>query len=527
MSDHHQKMQRQASILSVPVFSKREQEAEEDDCQAKSSKKRMMMDNVRRVRAVLGGGKQALALVVGVALFVTAHLGNQGFTASYYARVYEKSFSLPSGAVTIGARTGKGGRSLRRTNTISKHILDVAATATTRTDSAAAVPPDTEAVVVLAPEERREQELKVKLSEKTNDLSELSKGSFGGCLMIMDDNHFLVEWLAYHWHVLPLRHLFVLLDEKSQTSPLGIFDRWEQDDHSGSKKARMQIEVVDWTWPRVLAPAENVDPEIVNNTEIRHYIGRQNKFYEKCMQEYKARNWDSWIILTDTDEFIGNNRWQDNKMHPLFDGVIPSANETGSVMKRIQQMSHLGDKCILTNRTHSCEETNEIDTTYSTSLGFSDHDFLTFEWNMGHTLKNPKGMLDVGRIDQKFFDDLDLNNNGNAHNIAPGFECSDRDFFKMFHFPGSEEQRTFRDSIDPRGPAATRIGGSRPRIERKCLPMPTKHQHPWLGGFVRSVGQSEAKRLLDGVGKTGPWPRYQRRIMQSELPTPLAATAQT
>ena len=39
------------------------------------------------------------------------------------------------------------------------------------------------------------------------------------CLLIMDSNHLLIEWLAYHYHVLRLRHLIVAVDPRSTTTP--------------------------------------------------------------------------------------------------------------------------------------------------------------------------------------------------------------------------------------------------------------------------------------------------------------------
>jgi hypothetical protein len=33
--------------------------------------------------------------------------------------------------------------------------------------------------------------------------------AFSSCLLVMDDNHRLTEWLAYHYHVLPLRYMVV------------------------------------------------------------------------------------------------------------------------------------------------------------------------------------------------------------------------------------------------------------------------------------------------------------------------------
>ena len=49
---------------------------------------------------------------------------------------------------------------------------------------------------------------------------------FSACLLVKDDNHYLVEWLAYHYHVLPLRRLIIAIDPKSQTSPTNILRRY-------------------------------------------------------------------------------------------------------------------------------------------------------------------------------------------------------------------------------------------------------------------------------------------------------------
>jgi hypothetical protein len=50
--------------------------------------------------------------------------------------------------------------------------------------------------------------------------------TFPACLLVMDDNHRLVEWLAHHFHVLKLRTLIATTDSRSQTSPTAIFDKW-------------------------------------------------------------------------------------------------------------------------------------------------------------------------------------------------------------------------------------------------------------------------------------------------------------
>jgi len=374
-------------------------------------------------------------------------------------------------------------------------------------------------------EELEEKRRRHKFRPKQTDLSKLSKDGFGLCLMIMDDNHvraltvrrssvavalvpapfpcntspsvshsirllilsfplptnwltdsslnrsripkiqlpilltaqFLVEWLAYHYHMLPLKHLTVLLDSKSITSPLQIFERWDNyaDD--------LQIEVVDWDWPDALAP---VPDYLKNETSIRHYIGRQNMFYGDCMKNYKRRKWNSWVLLTDTDEFIGLNhemRGLDGRPPPMGTmpkrlpmgltsknlDIIPLASERGSVMTRLKQMERkYGDTCILTNRTQICStDTEDWHTSHSTSLGMSDHDFLTFEWNMGHSLKNPKGMINLRKTPLSYMEGVDYLNNSTAHNIAPGRPCPTRPYFTMFHYPGNEAQVCTRSIV--------------------------------------------------------------------------------
>lgn len=45
-----------------------------------------------------------------------------------------------------------------------------------------------------------------------------NQDAFAACLMIMDDNRRLIEWIPYHYYVLPLRHLVVFVDGPSTVS---------------------------------------------------------------------------------------------------------------------------------------------------------------------------------------------------------------------------------------------------------------------------------------------------------------------
>jgi hypothetical protein len=58
--------------------------------------------------------------------------------------------------------------------------------------------------------------------------SNASPFNFSACLLIKDDNQILPEWIAYHFTVLPLRHLIVAVDPFSLTSPTPILDKFRE-----------------------------------------------------------------------------------------------------------------------------------------------------------------------------------------------------------------------------------------------------------------------------------------------------------
>lgn len=130
--------------------------------------------------------------------------------------------------------------------------------------------------------------------------------SFAACLLVMDDNHRLVEWLAYHYHVLPLRYLVVAVDPRSQTTPTHIFNRYRQQTSSYT------MTIVEWTdadfWKRPrgggakdLAPIAE-DAASFQQKRDRHR-GRQKFFYKQCLIHMKQQN-RTWVSLHDSDEYM-------------------------------------------------------------------------------------------------------------------------------------------------------------------------------------------------------------------------------
>jgi hypothetical protein len=108
--------------------------------------------------------------------------------------------------------------------------------------------------------------------------------SVSACLMFMDDNHRLVEWLAYHYFVMPLRHVVVLPDPDSRTSPMVVLERW---------KPYMTVEVWNDTY------GVNTNDTLTGHDDL---VKRQGYFYSECGLYLRSRN-RTWTMFIDVDEF--------------------------------------------------------------------------------------------------------------------------------------------------------------------------------------------------------------------------------
>jgi len=134
--------------------------------------------------------------------------------------------------------------------------------------------------------------------------------TFSACLLVMDDNHWLIEWLAYHYHTLPLRYLVVAVDPRSQTSPSHVLDRW-----------RDTMTILEWQDHDYMTVTERIEAEgIVRNqpgnlteTLVRHRA-RQRIFYSKCMKKLKEEQ-RTWTLMTDTDEYLRINTKMANQIN--------------------------------------------------------------------------------------------------------------------------------------------------------------------------------------------------------------------
>ncbi|VEU39649.1 unnamed protein product [Pseudo-nitzschia multistriata] len=151
------------------------------------------------------------------------------------------------------------------------------------------------------------------------------------CLMVSDDNHFLAEWIAYHYHAANLRRLVVLVDPNSRTSPLGILSGWKDRLVDGLTVWRGEEDYANKVVPNEFETAMRwVEREFTETTPgLVEHRARQRLFYTHCLRLLKRESDRGrpggaspgqgsssssssssfrWTLLVDVDEFVRVHR---------------------------------------------------------------------------------------------------------------------------------------------------------------------------------------------------------------------------
>jgi len=272
----------------------------------------------------------------------------------------------------------------------------------------------------------------------------------------MDDNHFLIEWLAYHHHVLPLRQVIIAVDPKSKTYPDHILQRWRD----------QGMEIRQWSDRDYMSQQEQSEGEFAVERyfkplnlsyDLIKHRARQRLFYYKCMKKLKEDGRD-WTLLIDSDEFLLVNY----QTVAALNLTAPPISKPGSLMsflqKELERPGHnLSTPCIQIPRIRfGAKESPPELVNKGVPEGFNASKFLTLRWRMhAHvndygTNKVSKTMIDLSRVD---WDDLTI-----VYSIHRPIKsiCSQRrlhirapdQVFRISHYLGTWEQYTYRD--DPR-----------------------------------------------------------------------------
>jgi hypothetical protein len=340
-----------------------------------------------------------------------------------------------------------------------------------------------------------------------------NNSTFSACLLVMDDNHFLMEWLAYHYHTLPLRYLVIAVDPRSRTSPKLVLDRWENKDMTIVRWSDRHFLPKEWLGRM---PAEN-DPI----GKLMKHRERQRNFYPTCFELLKQAGRE-WTMVIDIDEFAMQNQHyfvnasssQTTKKYPTTASTASSTTSSTTLLEAIQaqeeeQQPPHNTTCITMPRLRfgNYEDGNTTGKPLA-PVGFRDQDFVTLRWRWRAELhsrkhnRNPKSMIHLQRISQHStnFSRQDTD----AHRPVRS-ECPQRNLyilnraspFSVHHYVGSPEQFQFRR--DARDGTKTRsderlkgYGQVRAEIDESAT--------GWLKELCDTVGYEQAKLWLEGVG---------------------------
>lgn len=328
---------------------------------------------------------------------------------------------------------------------------------------------------------------------------------FSACLLIKDDNHWLIEWLAYHYHVLPLRHLVIVSDPLSRTSPVPILERWKG-----------MIEIEEWHDPEFLPAWVTKTPAREGRPPEWLHQNRQKFFYAKCLKHMKSRG-RGWTLLTDTDEFVRVNP----RLYPLEPTV---AGAPGNVADFLEHQDYTKSCISIVRFQISSQERSTA--TQPTIAGINTTMLLTYRWlfHREKEMYSGKNAVHAQRVDTI------PRRVHSVHHVMPEI-CDQNDGNRIAdsplvaqHYLGTLEQFTYRD--DPRykekraSEYMKRGRGAPTRIEEAPA---------WLDQFVESVGSSEARRLLFDVGVVHSMPQdgavtsIEAHPMESRETPPLGA----
>ena len=366
--------------------------------------------------------------------------------------------------------------------------------------------------------------------------------TFAACMLVMDDNHRLTEWLAYHYHVLPLRYLVITADPRSKTSPSHILNQW---------RARGMV-IEEWVdrdfWRKDLKLAPIPDDAALQTKRDRHR-GRQKFFYRSCLIYLKKQN-RTWVSLHDTDEYLVYNHaggaqfraWEDeqlrrhalSKQHGHQTRIQPSqipppttAKEGGMIQyirhEQAAGLEYYQSPCIgIPRLTFSAVESTQAEqqhniptsllslqqkssssssspTTTSTILTHLD----TIRWRKhaprNDFVKNALGkvLIDVSRVDMERTPQF-MSLHRPIKSICPAPWHNDWESgLRINHYLGSWESYSFRDD------ARRGFERSREQWEYKSssnADMTDDNIRPWLTGLVETHGVETAQEWLQGAG---------------------------
>jgi hypothetical protein len=293
---------------------------------------------------------------------------------------------------------------------------------------------------------------------------------FSACLVLEkeEDYPYLTEWIAYHWHVLPLRRLIVWNDPslsiQSTTTTLlaAILAPWSE-----------KIDITVWDHPVQIYPTgyggqhkknklplppqpqEDLQQQDLH-TRIQNRNQLQNIFLGKCLRTLQ-RQGQSWTILGRVDEYTlinsrirnaaANKKNSTDSMNLMMIPPIPDQTEPGSVLTLLQRI-HNTATVVVSSSSSSSSSKAMLESLYSQPcLPVTSKQFGTWQDDNHHhehkdTFQNNTSSTTL--LSSMFDNNNNTNSNHNSkNNNTQSHSISSQDFLTLtWHYWGHPEHST-------------------------------------------------------------------------------------
>eukprot|EP00562_Extubocellulus_spinifer_P008742 CAMPEP_0178512180 /NCGR_PEP_ID=MMETSP0696-20121128/22753_1 /TAXON_ID=265572 /ORGANISM="Extubocellulus spinifer, Strain CCMP396" /LENGTH=349 /DNA_ID=CAMNT_0020141993 /DNA_START=210 /DNA_END=1259 /DNA_ORIENTATION=+ len=300
--------------------------------------------------------------------------------------------------------------------------------------------------------------------------------SFSACLLYMDDNIVLPEWLAYHYHFLPLRHLIIAVDPYGTLAPDKILKPW--------REMGMSIEVwhdQDYCDDSICSSEGPANKDFYGSH--KRLGGRQKIFYQKCLERHKEMN-RTWTTFIDVDEYLAFHRTRSEERH------FGNSSMTVSSFMHSEKDNFSHQACLLLPRTlFGPHETSPDDAARlePPPAGINASLFQTLRFRIHESWEKRTG-LGKSIVDSSQYDAASDPPIG-VHRVLRK-RCPDNDVFRLQHYVGSLEVYMSRPN-DHR-----RTLGKFQRTVQAFIPGGSNDDlRGWLSAFSKNVGLQRAIRL--------------------------------
>ena len=341
-------------------------------------------------------------------------------------------------------------------------------------------------------------------------IADIHRDAFAACLMVMDDNHRLAEWIPFHYFLMPLRHVVVLVDAKSSTSPKPVLDKW---------RPYMMIE----EWTEDMLPTYSSRPFHSNVSDpgkaTGQYIERQGVFYRACATHLKEKYNTSWTSFHDVDEyFVFNSKYLPNNASTLMGqpgSVLTTLRQVREQMAKglLPQNDNYNSPCVVTYRIlYGAKESTaeEIAKDVPTNITIHPERFETLRFRYHGGVQIGKSLFDLTHFKPNAISTT-ANHYFHHHSVAGAHRLlpwcptpwgKAEHYFHVHHYVGSWESYNSRKG-DPRKNETSAQGKTLEKWQAtaKLAQGPDDTIRPWISAFCQYMGPARAQYLLSDVGR--------------------------